>query len=220
MSIAIEKRQLGGGGGGDGVVVVVLGAFVRWWPPLTMWAGPLIFFGHHRVCLNNSIFSTLGLCVACWVHSMCHHELWQTSVIHPFSFLNSSLGLAGGKHYHKITSPIFRLVLQNVAIPGYFPLFFSIIIFSPYFLQVGLLLQYVAHFFMFFLYLWPVDCVLMIPMYRLWLHGLNGLHGPRSATLMTSAAADVINHNGRKIARFKPRLFCEVNMHISAWIFA
>ena len=39
-------------------------------------------------------------------------------------------------------------------------------------------------------------------------------------TLMTSAAADVINHNGRKIARFKPRLFCYVNMHISAWIFA
>ena len=38
-------------------------------------------------------------------------------------------------------------------------------------------------------------------------------------TLMTSAAADVINHNGRKIGRFKPRRFCQVNMHISAWIF-
>ena len=36
---------------------------------------------------------------------------------------------------------------------------------------------------------------------------------------MTSAAADVIKHNGRKIGRFKPRRFCEVNMHISAWIF-
>ena len=40
---------------------------------------------------------------------------------HPFSFLNSSLGLAGEKHYQKITIPIFRLVLQNFAIPGYFP---------------------------------------------------------------------------------------------------
>ena len=52
---------------------------------------------------------------------MCHHELWPTSVSHPFSFLNSSLGLAGEKHYQKITIPIFRLVLQNFAIPGYFP---------------------------------------------------------------------------------------------------
>ena len=52
---------------------------------------------------------------------MCHHELWPTSVSHPFSFLNSSLGLAGGKYYQKITIPIFRLVHRNFAIPGYFP---------------------------------------------------------------------------------------------------
>ena len=36
---------------------------------------------------------------------------------------------------------------------------------------------------------------------------------------MTSAAADVIKHNGHKIGRFKPRRFCEVNMHILDWIF-
>ena len=78
---------------------------------------------------------------------MCHHELWPTSVSHPFSFLNSSLGLAGEKHYQKITIPIFRFVLQNFAIPGYtFLISFSIAIFSPYFLQVGLLLQHVAVF--------------------------------------------------------------------------
>ena len=52
---------------------------------------------------------------------MCHHKLWSTSVIHPFSFLSGSLGLAGGKQYRKITIPIFRLVLQNFAIPDYFP---------------------------------------------------------------------------------------------------
>ena len=34
---------------------------------------------------------------------------------------NSSLGFAGGKHYQEITIPIFRFVLQNFAIPGYFP---------------------------------------------------------------------------------------------------
>ena len=52
---------------------------------------------------------------------MCHHELRPTSVSHPFSFLNSSLGIAGGKHYQEINIPVFRVVLQNFAIPGYFP---------------------------------------------------------------------------------------------------
>ena len=52
---------------------------------------------------------------------MCHHELWPASVSHPFSALNSSLGFAGGKHYQKIIIPIFRLILQNFAIPGCFP---------------------------------------------------------------------------------------------------
>ena len=104
-----------------------LGAFLRWWPPSTMWAGPLSFYGHHRGCLNNPIFSNLGLCAACWAHFMCHHELWPTSLGHPFYFLNSSWGLTRGKHYQKITIGIFRFVLQNFTIPGYFPyiLFYS-----------------------------------------------------------------------------------------------
>ena len=45
---------------------------------------------------TGNVFSNLGLCAACWAHFMCHHELWPTSVSHPFSFLNSSLGLARG----------------------------------------------------------------------------------------------------------------------------
>ena len=78
---------------------------------------------------------------------MCHHELWPPSVSHPFSSLNSSLGLTGGKYYQKITLFIFRLILQNFA----FSVCFSYILvypcyISPYFLQVGLLLQYVALF--------------------------------------------------------------------------
>ena len=72
-------------------------------------------------CLNKPIFWNLGLFAAFWACFMCHHELWPTSVSHPFSSLNSFLGFAGGKHYQKITIPIFRLVLQNFAIPGYFP---------------------------------------------------------------------------------------------------
>ena len=43
-------------------------------------------------CLNNPIFSNLGLCTACWACCMCHHKLWPTSVSHSFSCLNSSLG--------------------------------------------------------------------------------------------------------------------------------
>ena len=39
---------------------------------------------------------------------------------HEFSFLNRSLGFDGGKHYQKITIPIFRLVLPNFAIAGCF----------------------------------------------------------------------------------------------------
>ena len=97
------------------------GAFLRWWPPSSMWAGPLIYFGHHWGCLYNPIFANLGLCAACWARFMCHHELWPTSVSHPFSSLNISLGFAGGKHYQKITIPFYRLALQNCVISGYFP---------------------------------------------------------------------------------------------------
>ena len=91
-----------------------LGDFIRWWPPSTMWAGPLIYFWP-----PPGMSSNLGLCAACWARFMCHHELWPTSVSHPFFSLNTSLGFAGGKHYLKITIPIFRLVLQNFAFPGY-----------------------------------------------------------------------------------------------------
>ena len=59
--------------------------------------------------------------------------------------LKCSLGFAGGKHYQKITIPIFRL-LQNFAIPGCFPY----ILFYRYILSLlssdWLLLWYVALF--------------------------------------------------------------------------
>ena len=125
---------------------VGVGGFLSCWQPSAMWVGPFIFFyGHHRGCLNNPISSNLGLCAACWAHFMCHYELWPTSAS-PFSFLNSSLGLAGGKHYQKITilslDLFFKILLFQVA----FFIFFFIAIFSPYFLLVGLSLQYVTPF--------------------------------------------------------------------------
>ena len=83
--------------------------------------------GQVQGCLYNPIFSNLGLCAVCWAHFMCHHELWPPSVGHPFSFLNSSWGLTGGKFFQNITISIFRFVHQNFTIPGYFPyiLFYS-----------------------------------------------------------------------------------------------
>ena len=80
--------------------------------------------------------SNLELCATCWAHFMCHHEMWLTSMSHPYSSLSSSLAFAGG-----ITIPIFRLVLQKFAIPGCFHYIIFITFFSPYFLLVGLLLQ-------------------------------------------------------------------------------
>ena len=93
----------------------------RWAPCWQHESGMFFIYGHHRGCLNNHIFSNLGLCAACWAHFMCHHELRPTSVSHPFFSFNSSLGFAGGKHDQKITIPIFILVLQNFAIPGCIP---------------------------------------------------------------------------------------------------
>ena len=69
-----------------------------------------------------------------------------TSVSHPFSSVNSSLGLTGGKFYQKIIIPIFRLILQNFAFPGCFPyILFYCYLFSLLSL-VGSLLQSVALF--------------------------------------------------------------------------
>ena len=63
-----------------------------------------------------------------------------------FSIALDSWGLSGGKHYQKVTIAIFRFVLQNFTIPGYFPYILFCSCLFPYFLMVGLLLQYVALF--------------------------------------------------------------------------
>ena len=118
-----------------------LWAFLSWWPPSAM-GGSFNLLWYHWGCLNNSIFFNLGLCAACWAHFMRQHKLWPTSMSCSFSFLNSCLGLAGGKHYQKINIPIFKILLFHAT----FLIFFSIAIFSFYFLQVGFSLQYVALF--------------------------------------------------------------------------
>ena len=65
------------------------------------------------------------------VDTKCDQPQWAIP-----SLFSIALGLAGGKHHQKITIPVSR-VLQNLAIPGYFPciLFYHYIL---SFLVVGL----------------------------------------------------------------------------------
>ena len=123
-----------------------LGAFLRWWPPSAMWADLLIFYGHHLGCLNNPIISNLGWCAACWAHFVCHHKLWPTSVSDPFSSLNRSLGFTEGNITRKLLSLSIELFFKILFFQVAFLIFFSIAIFSPYCLLIGLLLQYVTLF--------------------------------------------------------------------------
>ena len=120
-----------------------LGAFLRWWPPSTLWAGPLIFlWPPPGMSESLRIWGYVLPVEHIWcVFTNCGRHQWTIS-----SLLNSSLALVGGKHYQEITIPVFWLVLQNFAIPGYFPylLFYRYI--SLNFRQYCLLLQYVALF--------------------------------------------------------------------------
>ena len=54
------------------------------------------------------------------------------NISHPVSFLNSSLGLTGGKNYQKIAIHVFKLDPQKVA----FLIFFFIAIFPPHLLLI------------------------------------------------------------------------------------
>ena len=107
--------------------------------------GLLIFHGHWG-CLNNPIFWNLGSCAACWAQFMYHHKYWPTSVSHPFSFLNSSLGLTGGKITWKLLFISLGLFFKISHFQARFFILVSIAIFYPDFILVGLLLQYVALF--------------------------------------------------------------------------
>ena len=124
------------------------GLFLRWWPPSDTWVGLLIFLSATtRNVWIIPFFSNFEICATCWAHFICHHELWLTSLMHPFSFLNGSLGLVGGKHYQKFTIPIFwfssKVLLSKIA----FPIVYAILIICPYFLLVDLLLSGVPDYF-------------------------------------------------------------------------
>ena len=97
-----------------------VGDFLRWWPPSTMWAGPLIFFmatiGDVWIIPSFRIWGYVLYVqhISCVITNCGQHQR------HPFS-LNSSLCFVEGKHYQEITIPVIRCVLQNFAVSCYFP---------------------------------------------------------------------------------------------------
>ena len=104
-----------------------------------MWAGPLIFYGHHGRCMNNPIFSILGLCAACWAHSITNCGQHQWAIPSLFSMAHEAI--LEKNITRKLLIAVFRIVLQYLNILGYFPyiLFCRYIFFLL--LQVDLLLQ-------------------------------------------------------------------------------
>ena len=92
-----------------------------------IWLFQIVDAQKEEVFFPKLLITVRSYGAVCWAHFMCHQKLRPTSVSHPFSFLNSSWGLTGEKHYQKIAIAILRFVLQNFAIPGYSPyiLFYS-----------------------------------------------------------------------------------------------
>ena len=105
-----------------------------------------LFKYHHQGCLNNPIFLNLGFCAACRARFICCHKLWPTSVSYPFSSLNSFQAMLEENVTRKFLSPSLDLFFKFLLFQVAFFIFFSIAVFSPYFLLFGLLLQYVALF--------------------------------------------------------------------------
>ena len=135
------------------------GLFLSWWSPSTMWAGPLILLHNCRDVWIIPSFRIRDYILhaehAPCVITNCGQHQW----VIPSPLSIPLLGLAEGKHYLKTTISIFRVVLLNFVIPGCFLyiifyryifsllssvffILFSITVFFPYFLQVGLKLQY------------------------------------------------------------------------------
>ena len=107
---------------------------------LTCWWVFYFFKCHNQGCLNNPVYSNLGICTACWAHFMCYHKLWPTSVSHPSAFLNSSVGLAGAKHCKYRLSLFLALSCKILLFKVTFLILCVILIIFPYFLLVGSLL--------------------------------------------------------------------------------
>ena len=123
-----------------------LGDFLIWWPPSTMWADPLIYLWPST--------GDVWIIPSLWIWDYVLHVEYVSCVItncgqHQWAIpspLNSSLGIAGGKHNQKLLSLSLDLFFEILLFHVAFLIFFSITIFSPYFFLLGFLLQCVALF--------------------------------------------------------------------------
>ena len=99
-----------------------LGLYLSWWSPSTMWVGPLIVLYHHRGCLNNPIFSNLGLLVACWAltHSSTHLlELSRTRALsHSLTLLAFSMVILQQQSWFtQAWSSVWRTHINSITHP-------------------------------------------------------------------------------------------------------
>ena len=124
------------------------GLFLRWWPPSTMWVGPLIFSNATtrdvwivRSCLRICGYVLHVKHISCDITNCGQHQ-W----IIPSPFSIALYALLDENITRKITIPTFRLVLQNFAVSGCFSFILCYFIISIYIFLIDLLLQYVALF--------------------------------------------------------------------------
>ena len=115
--------------------------FLMWWPPSTMWTGPLIFGSATRDFL---IIPSFWIGFVCCMLSTFRVSSWiVTNIIESSLLLSQYLfKLCWRETLPENDYPY--LVLQNVALPGCFPYILCYPMISSYFLLVDLLLQCMA----------------------------------------------------------------------------
>ena len=98
----------------------------------------VVNFEQFWIIPNFFEFGVICCCMLDVITNIGQHQ-W---LIHPYSFLNYSLGHIGKKYYQKILSLCLHMSCKIWLFQVVFHIFNLILIISSYFLLVGLLLQY------------------------------------------------------------------------------
>ena len=73
------------------------------------------------IILSFWVWGYMWLCAACWVHFMCHHKLWLTSVTHPFPLSIALKALLEKNITRKLPSLSLDVFLKNLLFQFFFP---------------------------------------------------------------------------------------------------
>ena len=121
---------------------VGLGAFIRWWPPSIMWAGLLIYLWPPPGMSEQSNLFEFG--IMCCMLSTFHVSSRIVANISESSLLLSQhlSRLSWRNTIRKLLSLSLDMFFKILQFQVAFLTFFSIAIFSPYFLLVGFLWLY------------------------------------------------------------------------------